>query len=242
MTFGWCKVSVQAPGSGEVMASSAASIADLAGLLAIAAPRKFKALRAEPYTGILLGEGGATLGDEDKTDAGGPAEDQRRAAEVKIAVECLKIVDRVLEPAVNRVRNQLVMAHRIEFGGEILGALGSGTAIATLLGKPGPEGTTATIVAATIGLVGTLAALTVKFLRRDVLGAENATARQYSDLRAAAWDSRIFLARLQPLLDQPALIKGDTGLVAVIEQANKLARRVYDTLKDLGVDVSLSTA
>ena len=47
-----------------------------------------------------------------------------------------------------------------------------------------------------VGLAGTLAALAVRFIRRDVLGAENAAAKQYANLRDAAWESRTLLARL----------------------------------------------
>ena len=206
------------------MASLSESVTNLVGLLSVAAPQKLEHLKKEFPGSERLLFGGTTM--EHQPAITQPIQTDRVIA-LRVAIDGLRIVAPVLEPAMNKVRFRLIVAHRIEFGGELLGALGSGTAIATVWGKGGAEGgSTATIVAAAIGLVGTLAALAVRFIRRDVLGAENAAAKQYSELRGAAWESRTLLARLEPLKDHPALMNAEADFLKLVQRANDLALHV----------------
>jgi hypothetical protein len=142
------------------------------------------------------------------------------------------LVDPLIGPAIQKLLRRQRTANIWEFAGQLLGTLGSGGALAGLLGPAaaGPK----TLASAIVAFAGAALALMVRFLRRDIGGAENAVLKQYTELRDAGWQARILITKLSFV----AQGRIDEDEAALVQQADELAARVYALLTDLGISVT----
>jgi hypothetical protein len=136
----------------------------------------------------------------------------------------------------DRLARRIRSSHRVELMAQVAALLGSGGLLALLLG----EGSAALQVAsAGVALFGSATALAVKFLRRDLAGADNGLVSQHQSLVQTVATGVQVAARLRPFEHTGDDLGDPAGLAALIDEANTLAGQMYRLMKLAGVPVAV---
>lgn len=200
------------------------SVANLVGMLSILRPDALRALAGEfPEASNVL-RPGTILGDA-------PGVWKARLA---VAHQGLESLRPLIHEAETTLYSRLATASRLELGGAVVGAVGSASVLTTVLGGAGAQ---MSAVAAAVALSGSLVALTVRFMRRDVFGVENALQTHYGKLRDADWQSKVLLSQLAMLKNESEDRLKLEENATLIREADALAGSLYRTLKDVGIPV-----
>lgn len=197
------------------------SIHQLVGYLAAYGPAELQALREQHPDASAL-RPGRTLG-----SLSAPW-----AVRVQVASEALRLMAVQGDTAALKLARRLQASHRVELVAQLAAAVGSGGALAALLG----DGSDALKLAgAVLGLVGSATAVAVKFLRRDLSGADEGLAARHRGLVQAVGQAVELGLRLKPY----ALARDDLGelasLAKLVDEANTLAGRLYQLLHEAGL-------
>lgn len=208
--------------------SADGSIHQLVGYLAAYGPAELQALREQHPDASAL-RPGRTLG-----SLSAPW-----AVRVHVASEALRLMAAQGDSAALRLAGRLRTSHRVELVAQVAAAVGSGGALAALLG----DGSTAfKLAGAALGLLGSATAVAVKFLRRDLSGADDGLAARHGALVQAVARAVELGLRLKPY----ALARDDLGelpaLASLVDEANTLAGRLYQQLHQAGLAAPAPTA
>jgi len=136
----------------------------------------------------------------------------------------------------DRLAGRIRRSHRVELAAQLVAVAGSGSLLALLLG----EGNAALQLAgALLTLFGSATALVVKFMRRDLAGADNGIVAQHQALVQLVAQAVQVATQLRPFEHSRDDLEEPAALRALIDQANTLAGRMYEQLKRAGVPVAL---
>jgi hypothetical protein len=209
------------PGREKDHVSSDGSIHQLVGFLAAYGPAELEALsRQHPDTpdlrpGRILGSLSAPW-----------------TVRVQLASRALRLMAAQGDSASRLLASRLRSSHRVELIAQVAAAVGSGGALAALLGE-GSD--TVKLAGAGLGLVGSVTAAAVKFLRRDLSGSDNGLAALHAALVQAVARAVELGLRLEPYaatrddLGEPAILAG------LVDEANTLAGRLFQQMHQAGL-------
>jgi hypothetical protein len=202
-----------------------AAVHDLVGFMAAFDPQSLQQLQRQ-HPGEPLLRPGRPLG---RLEA--PA-----AVRVALAARGLQALVAQGDALADRLARRIRSSHRIELAAQLVALFGSGGLLALLLGEGSAALQTAS---AGVALLGSATALAVKFLRRDLAGADNGLVSQHQSLVQAVAQGVQVAARLRPF-ERTRDDLGDAGtLAALIDEANTLAGQMYRLMKLAGVPVAV---
>jgi hypothetical protein len=203
-----------------------AAVHDLVGFLAAFDPAVLQQLQRQ-HPGEPMLRPGRTLGEL------APPAGLRLALARQGLQAMLAHGDALADRLARRVRN----SHRLELLAQLVALLGSGGLLALLLG----QGSAAMQMAgAVLALAGSATAVVVKFLRRDLAGAENGLVAQHQALVQAVAQGVRVVRQLRPF-DQAADDLGEpAALAALVDEANTLAGQMYRLMKQAGAPVAVA--
>lgn len=180
---------------------------ELVALLARGGENELSILRTTyPHLGGLL-DGGLILGESTPGEL---------AAYKDIATVALHKAVSLSSERIPLLRTHLRNTSQIDLGGQLIGTLGSGSALGALLLSLGEKDVAS--ICAGLALIGSVVALWAKYRLRDISGNEGGLTKAYLALRESYWQAQELLARLEHPLLAP------TTSASLIEQANTLAR------------------
>ncbi len=180
---------------------------ELVSLLGRGEGRKLSILRdAHPRLRNIL-DGGVPLGDQPPSEL---------SALQEIAIAGLHAAVDLSTERLPYLRSHLRTTNQIDLGGQVVSAIGSGSALGTILFLSGPKDVAS--VCAGFALIGAIVALWAKYRLRDIAGNEGGLTKTYLALRESYWQARELLARLE----HPKLAPSSSA--SLIDQANTLAR------------------
>lgn len=152
-----------------------------------------------------------------------------------VAGSALQAMAAQADALAQRVSQRLRRSHLWEFVAQFVALVGSGGVLAAVIGDAGDR---LKLASALLGLVGSAVALGVKFMRRDLAGADNGLAAQHRELATAGGSAVELAARLQPHLRSGDDLDDPVALAGLIDQANTLAGRLYTLMKQTGATVA----
>lgn len=202
------------------------AVHDLVGFMAAFDPQTLQLLQQQ-HPGQPVLRPGKTLG-RLKASA---------ALRVALASRGLQVLVTQGDTLADRLARRIRNSHRVELMAQVVSLFGSGGLLALLLGNGSQA---LQMGSALVALLGSATALAVKFLRRDLAGAENGLVSQHQTLVDAVAQGVQVAARLQPFertgedLGEPAV------LAALVDEANTLAGRMYRLMKQAGVPVAVT--
>jgi hypothetical protein len=202
-----------------------AGVHDLVGFMAAFDPQALQQLlRLHPMEPLL--RPGRTLGRLKATTA----------VRVALASRGLQTLVEQGDALAERLASRIRISHRVELMAQVVALVGSGGLLALLLGSG-----TAELQAASAGvaLLGNATALAVKFMRRDLAGAENGLLAQHQSLVQAVAQGVQVAARLRPFERTGDDLGEAATLAALIDEANTLAGQMYRLMKQVGVPVAV---
>lgn len=179
---------------------------ELVSLLGRGEGRKLSILRdAHPRLRNIL-DGGLILGDQAPSEL---------SALREVAIAGLHAAVDLSTERLPHLRTHLKTTSQIDWGGQLVSAFGSGSALGTILFSSSPKDVAS--VCAGFALIGAIVALWAKYRLRDIAGNEGGLTKTYLALRESYWQARELLARLE----HPQL--APSGSASLIDQANALA-------------------
>jgi hypothetical protein len=154
------------------------------------------------------------------------------AVRVAVAAQALRLMSQEASKGADRLATRLRWSHRIEMAAQLVAAAGTGGALAMLLG----EGSQALKLAGVgAGLIGSVTAVGVKFLRRDLGGSEDGLSARHATLVKALAQSMELALRLRAC-ERSRDDGGDVpALDGLLNEANALAGQLYLQLKQAGL-------
>ncbi|CAN5154781.1 hypothetical protein BH11PSE9_BH11PSE9_29020 [soil metagenome] len=152
-----------------------------------------------------------------------------------VAFSALQAMAAQADGLAHQVSQRLRRSHRWEFVAQFVALLGSGGVLAAVIGDAGDR---LKLASALIGLTGSAVALGVKFMRRDLAGADNGLAAQHRELATAGGSAIELATRLQPHLRSGDDLDDPAALAGLIDQANTLAGRLYTLMTQTGAPVA----
>jgi hypothetical protein len=171
--------------------------------------------------------------------AGEPEKAALTLAELtEIAMAGLQELEPMVQPGLTEVTTRLRRSGRWELIGEIVAAFSSTGVIAAIWGQPaeGVVGDPVAIGLAFVALIGSIASLGARYMRRDLVGNDNGMASLLKTLSEGAWESKTLLAKLNFIKEKGPAAAEDAR--PVIERAEKLATELYGALKSLDIKIA----
>jgi hypothetical protein len=156
------------------------------------------------------------------------------ALRLQLADEGLQAMLAHANPVADRLARRIRLSHRAEFVAQLMALIGSGGVLGAVLGDGGDR---LKVAAALLGLLGSAAALAVKFMRRDLGGADNGLLAQHTNLVKAAGQAVALQARLLPHTRSGDDFGDPAALAQAVDEANTLAGQLFVLLKQIGVPV-----
>ena len=151
-----------------------------------------------------------------------------------VALAALQAMARQADRLAQRQGQRLRHSHRWEFIAQFVALVGSGSVLGAVLGDGSDR---LKLAGAVLGLLGCAAALGVKFMRRDLAGAENGLAAQHRELTLAGGSAVELATRLLPYQQSGDDLDATPALNRLIADANTLAGRLYTLMKQAGAPI-----
>lgn len=151
-----------------------------------------------------------------------------------VAEAALRVMAVQADALAQALSQRLRRSHRWEFLAQFVALVGSGGVLTAVIGEADAR---LKIGSAALALVGSTLALVVKFVRRDLAGAENGLSAQHAELVGAGGSAVELLGRLRPYLHSGDDLDEPAALGKGLEDANALAGRLYALMKRMGANV-----
>jgi hypothetical protein len=156
------------------------------------------------------------------------------ALRVQLAGEGLQAMLAQADPLADRLARRIRLSHRAEFVAQLVALVGSGGVLGAVFGDASDR---LKVAAAVLGLLGSAVALAVKFMRRDLGGADNGLLAQHTSLVKAVGQAVALQARLLPHARSRDDFGDAAALASAVDEANTLAGQLFVLLKQIGVPV-----
>lgn len=153
------------------------------------------------------------------------------ALRVELAAQALAAMVARGDALADRLARRIRTSHRVELLAQLAALAGSGGVLAALWSESSPQ---FKLAAAALGVLGSATAVAVKFLRRDLGGAENGLIAQHTALVQAVAQSVETAQRLQPHQRSRDDLGDPAALAGLLDQANSLAGQMYLLMKQAG--------
>ncbi|EHR73627.1 hypothetical protein BurJ1DRAFT_4842 [Burkholderiales bacterium JOSHI_001] len=153
------------------------------------------------------------------------------ALRVELAAQSLAAMVAQGDALADRLARRIRTSHRVELLAQLVALGGSGGVLAALWSESSPQ---FKLAAAALGVLGSATAVAVKFLRRDLGGAENGLIAQHAALVKAVAQGVETAQRLQPHQRSRDDLGDPAALSGLLDQANTLAGQMYLLMKQVG--------